>query len=491
LPPPANHSARAVFWLQIVSLLITGWIIWSSSLVPFGRFPAEDAAIALWFSCVALVLSGVITFLLLLAMKRITRAEALDVTLRTSAAGVWFAPAILLLGARSPLANIAALVLVVSVTRVLYSQWRMAPAPETREPNSEADLEADLTKQAAPVPVLTGALPHGFLPQDFWPAFSAAAALQAGYVFAKLARPSLSSASYALGASILTAYSIAAGAWTRDREPTLPRSVLAIFVTLMMAIIITIAGMSMYGTGGGEGSDMAGGGATHSQSKSPPPPPPPPIDRRRPQPPPIDPARLGPSVSVPGGVPGVILWPETEPVPLLVEPMPKGGLSQRARSRPFVIPFSGSYWMFRTGFVRPPANSLVQRGTPTSSSFKTVDAWPLEMEAHQRLDREIDLSCCAAIRVEILNADKHPGTVVIEMALIDHAGPPIRIGRAVVRSVPDLSQDPVKPVQETLEFSIPSYGPQFDEFDVIYHRDRNRVDRSARIAIERFVLVPR
>jgi hypothetical protein len=113
------------------------------------------------------------------------------------------------------------------------------------------------------------------------------------------------------------------------------------------------------------------------------------------------------------------------------------------------------------------------------------------MEAHQRLDRELDLSCCAKIRVEVMNADKHPGTVTMELALIEHAGPPIRIGRAAIRSTPDLGEDPVKPVAETLEFDVPGYGPRFDEFDVIFHREQKRVDRSARISIQRFVLVPR
>jgi hypothetical protein len=171
--------------------------------------------------------------------------------------------------------------------------------------------------------------------------------------------------------------------------------------------------------------------------------------------------------------------------------MPKGGLAKREASRPFVIPFAGSYWMFRAGFLRPPANSIVKRGTPTSTSFKTVDDWPLEMEAHQRLDRELDLSCCSKILVEVLNSDKHPGTVTMELALIYHAGPAIRIGRAAIRSTPNLDQDPVTPVAETLEFDVPAYAPLFDEFDVIFHRDRKRVDRSARISIQRFVLAPR
>ncbi len=338
---------------------------------------------------------------------------------------------------------------------------------------------------------MTGELPHGFLPRDFWPAFVSAAALQAGFVFSHLAQRSLSGACYALGAAVLTAYSISAGVWTSHREPTLPRSILAIAVTLMLTVLITIIGMQMYG-GSGSGDETAGNGTSNHRPVRQEPPKEPAARPAAYEPPPIDPSRMGPSVSVPGGVPGVILWPETRPVPMLVEPLPKGGLAHREASRPFVIPFAGSYWMFRTGFTRPPANSIVQRGTPTAISFKTVDMWPLEMEAHQRLDREIDLSCCAKITVDVLNADKHPGTVTVELGLIIHAGPPLRLGPEPIRSKPDLFVDPVTPVRETLEFDIPSYAQRsFDEFDVIFHRNRERVDRSARIAIERFVLVPR
>ncbi len=92
----------------------------------------------------------------------------------------------------------------------------------------------------------------------------------------------------------------------------------------------------------------------------------------------------------------------------------------------------------------------------------------------------------------LLNADKHPGMVTVELALIDNAGPPSRLGHVPINSLPDLAQDPVKPVEEDarVRYSI-LCCPHFDEFDVIFHRDRQRVDRSARISIQRFVLVPR
>lgn len=478
MPTPIDARARSIFWLQFASLAFTGWVIWRTAFFPFGAqyFLPEGIAIALGFSACALALSGVITYLLLLSIRRIERNELLDVTLRTCAAGMWFAPAVILLGASSPLATAAALILVVSVTRVLYGQWHEGAPHES----------------AGDVPtarILSGELPHGFLPRDFVPAFAAAAALQAGFVLSHLAYRSLSGACYALGAAVLTAYAISAGAWVRDSQPVLPRSLMAVAVTLALTVLITIIGLQMYpGGGAAESSGSGGYRATQVANRTPPEPPP---DQPRYQPPPLDPARMGPAVSVPGGVPGVILWPETRPVTILVEPMPRGGLSNRDSSKPFVIPFAGAYWMFRGGFSRPPANSLVERGTPTTKSFKTVDSWPLEMEAHQRLDREIDLSCCSAIRIEVLNADKHPQTIEIELAVLDRAGPPIRLGRAPIRSVPDLYHDPVVPVAETLDFPIFARSLVFDEFDIVFHRERQSLDRSARIAIQRFVLVPR
>ena len=480
MPTPTDVRARTVFWLQFAALVFAGWVIWKTAFFPFGAqyYLPEAIALALWFSVCALGLSGIITFILLLSVRRMERNELLDVTLRTSAAGMWFAPAVILLGAASPLANAAALILVVSVTRVLYSQWlRGAPAP------AEAQSATDR--------VLSGELPHGFLPHDFGPAFAAAATLQAGFVLSHLAHRSLSGACYALGAAVLTAYSIAAGAWTRDTEPVLPRSIMAVAVTLALTVILTIVGMQMYPGGGGEAGGSGGYVATRVAHSAPPPPAPPP-EAPKYEPPPIDPARMGPAVSVPGGVPGVILWPETRPIPMLVMPMPRNGLGHGENAKPFVIPFAGSYWMFRGGFLRPPANSLVERGTPTTKFFKTVDSWPLEMEAHHRLDRPIDLACCSFIRVDILNADKLPQTVSMELAVMYHAGPPIRLGRLQIRSTPDLYHDPVTPVPESLSFAVTRSDVRFDEFDVIFHRIMGRsTDRSVRIAIERFVLVPR
>ena len=173
-----------------------------------------------------------------------------------------------------------------------------------------------------------------------------------------------------------------------------------------------------------------------------------------------------------------------KPVTRLVAPPPKGLATGAALARSYSIPFAGQYLLFRFPQRRPPPTSILQRGSPATLSFSTVDHWPLNMEAIQRLDEPIDLSCCSALRVEIWNADKYPGTVTLELYANDKL-----LGSAPVRSTPDLQRDPIVAVAETLDFPISS-ALMCTELKVTFQRTRQRADKSARIAIERFVLAP-
>jgi hypothetical protein len=112
------------------------------------------------------------------------------------------------------------------------------------------------------------------------------------------------------------------------------------------------------------------------------------------------------------------------------------------------------------------------------------------MEAHHRLDQPIDLRCCRKIQVAIWNADRYPVTVALELILVDtgqRGRPSQSLGTSPVRSYPGSL-----PVRETIEFSIPSAPVlrRFDEFEILFHRDQSRIDKSAHIEIERFVLIP-
>jgi hypothetical protein len=195
-----------------------------------------------------------------------------------------------------------------------------------------------------------------------------------------------------------------------------------------------------------------------------------------------------------GSFPGVVLLPEVRPVPLLVAPRPANYGLDGMPARPFGIPFGGEYWFYRWSYRRPPFNSLYRKGRPDELSFSTTDHWPLQMEARQSLDEPIDLTCCRKIQIQIWNADRHPDTVSLELSLLEsdlaHA-PSLYLGKVPVQSRPDLTHEPVAAVPELLDFPIETGTTgSYSAFKVMFHRARSRADKSARVAIERFILVP-
>jgi hypothetical protein len=152
--------------------------------------------------------------------------------------------------------------------------------------------------------------------------------------------------------------------------------------------------------------------------------------------------------------------------------------------------------MFRWPFARPPSTSILERGSPSKLGFSTTDHTPLEMEAHQKLETPIDVRCCSRIQIEVLNADRYPGTLTLELVLLNTEAVQtlsMRLGNAPVRSRPDLTQDPVMPVRETLDFAVPCEPSmdQFNELKILFHRAALRADKSAKVSVERFVLLPR
>ena len=84
--------------------------------------------------------------------------------------------------------------------------------------------------------------------------------------------------------------------------------------------------------------------------------------------------------------------------------------------------------------------------------------------------------------VQHVDVSMDKSTVTLELILIDN-GSLQSLGTAPVPARPDA----------LLRFPVPAGSAirQFNELEVVFHRDRVRIDRSARIAIERFVLVPR
>ncbi len=152
--------------------------------------------------------------------------------------------------------------------------------------------------------------------------------------------------------------------------------------------------------------------------------------------------------------------------------------------------------MFKPPNARPPQTSYLRKGTPLVLSFVTTDHRPMFMEAHQKLEHAIDLRCCRGIQIAISNIDRYPGTVTLEVVLIDAVTQRSEsLGTAEVTSRPNGHPWTGSrfPVAETLEFAVPLSTAlrEFNEIKVVFHRTSLRVDRSARISIERFLLMPR
>ena len=194
--------------------------------------------------------------------------------------------------------------------------------------------------------------------------------------------------------------------------------------------------------------------------------------------------------------PGIKLYPEAEPHTRLVAP-PLAGTTgfSAARSDPLSIPFDGVYWFWRGPSDRPPSNSVVMHGSPAARFFRSTDGDGMSMEARQNLGFMVDPKRFGAIELFIENADPFPNTVSILLKIRDTTVPGkplLSLGMEGV-SAPTSSIRGGTAATQMLRFRIPSAIAigRFDELTVSYYLKGARSDRSARIAIERFRLVPR
>jgi hypothetical protein len=494
--PWGTKSRLLITLVQAGSLLTTAWMVWWAALVPRLHRQTLGSLVVqvLAYTVLAWTWSAVVAFGLYAIMPLEDRSEMVPNVFRTAATAVWFGPAMILLSSFSPASLAAALVLVVYTSRLLYAQWRPVEvggsAPRVyraREPGAFADCQ----------------LPQVFVWRDRLPALGVALCLEAGVIAVATHYPLLGAAWLCAGTALLTVFSMATGAADAGRPPTLPKSFIGILATIVLASLIT---MGRGGAGGGTFGVSRQSGAGRPSL----------VETARlvlrqlfygETPAPGERGDKGTSAPQPrpaadtgaaGGFPGVILWPEIKFVTTLIAPLPALGSNpfEGRPAHPLSIPFGGEYWMFRWPFARPPASSFFERGTPSKLAFSTTDRTPLEMEAHQKLETPIDVRCCSRIQMEIVNADRYPGTLTLELVLLDTERPgsgPLSLGSVPVESRPDLTRDAVMPVRETLDFTVPAEPSmeQFSELKIVFHRARQRADKSARVSVERFVLVPR
>lgn len=199
-----------------------------------------------------------------------------------------------------------------------------------------------------------------------------------------------------------------------------------------------------------------------------------------------DPAGVGSG----GDYQGVILWPEAEKQTVLVPPIPAIKSNDiRSSSEPLSIPFYGVYWLYRAPYRQPPRNSLNTRGSPDKVSFRSADGFPMIMEAHQNFGKHLNTNCCRAIQLSVMNEDPMGKSVLLELILVDSA---TKQRESLGRTAFSFNSTG-EPEAGLLTFSLPAHPElrAFDEVEIRYHLPIPRRTHSARLAIKRFILVPR
>jgi len=458
---------RLIAAAQVAGVLATAWFVWINSVLPqLGRESlASIAARALIYVTFAWICGGIVTFWVYFVVSLSDLPGATRFSLRTSAPAMWFAPAIVLLSAPLAPALAVSIFLVANATRLLISQWGVIESPTHR-------IEPARTEPAL---LFRVALPDAaFLSWSFVPVLLGSFTAQAGLVAMLWRYPFRAAALFALSTAILTSLSIATGAYRPGKPPALPHSALSVVWTFLLAATLTFGGIAVGGRRGAGSDAAAGSSGSGGQSDT--------HLVTDPAAPRDDNTGFG------GDLPGVILLPPVKPYTTLFVPVPATpGRFGTPLAQPVGIPFSGQYWMFRWPAERPPRRSVIRRGNPSELSFHTTDSARLEMEAHQKLDVPVSVHCCTRIQLAIQNSDQYPGTVSLELTLIDTT-----VAINLVQSLGTAAVGSPSLDEQILSFPIPQVTAlrKFDEFKVVFRRAQLRADKSARIAIERFVLVP-
>ncbi len=150
------------------------------------------------------------------------------------------------------------------------------------------------------------------------------------------------------------------------------------------------------------------------------------------------------------------------------------------------IPFTGEYWYFYWPLKRPGPDATRKFGNPMFVSYNSVDNSAFIMQARQPLHRPLSLSCCRAVEVVLDSQERQPQTVSLELMLVDSSGDEERRQSLGSRALGPATDG------QGLRFEVmPDPDIQsFNELMARFHLDESRRDRSAKVAIKRFDLVP-
>jgi hypothetical protein len=410
-----------------------------AALAAWLTFPGHDLQHGfpiIWASIVHIVLIVSVNALLVQACGSILNIEVDGVAHRSSAIAGWFAPLSAYLASGSTFGLALAAIVGFKTARWIYVSL---PASQDDPPDK----------------VEFGLLPNPSRSRVRW--FIASA-----FVFEAMVATAAGGAVVAASVLALAAAAMIGSRFTKPafaRRPRLSRELISSGMTWIVAFMLTTRALGLAGGGGASdgGRVFAANGGTYW---------------------------------------GVFLWLQTPPKPA-VPPSPVRSSSLFAsgvRTR-VKIPFDGVYWFFRPPQTRPPGESVTAYGSPHETRFRSTDSTPILMEAHQTLAGHVDLTGCREVEVGIINSDRLPGSIGLEVVLTDSAEPfaqPLSLG---ISEAPPLSAMPALASaarEQTLRFRLPDSRQisSFDEITVRYHLGPSRQTESASIAVEYIVLVP-
>ncbi len=190
----------------------------------------------------------------------------------------------------------------------------------------------------------------------------------------------------------------------------------------------------------------------------------------------------------------IVLWPIQKKEKVVPSPH-LNNASSRGTAKPWIIPFYGPYWYFKSLGETPGPNARTTQGDPLKVNVRSTDRDQLLMEAHQYLPDPIDMTCCREMQIVFRN-DVSLGAFAVSISLTDSHSKrtlPQSLGVKFVSPSPaDQTPDNTSSVEETLTFPFPKHGTikKFDAITVVLLPDANHRTAGRKVAVERFVMLP-
>jgi hypothetical protein len=184
----------------------------------------------------------------------------------------------------------------------------------------------------------------------------------------------------------------------------------------------------------------------------------------------------------------IVLLINARPVPKKIV-APSMSMVPTATAEPVEIPFDGAYWYLKEQEDEPGNSAHVTHGDPLKAKIRSTNSLPVIMKAHQKLHEPIKLSCCSALKLDVTNADKRSGRILISVALQDsHTWWPVLLGAQVL---PSSTHELTSPVHDSITFPLPKTKRDYkvDELTVKIQTVGERSLVGTQVAVNGFTLM--